>query len=280
MANNDYTLTILGCGTMGSAVLNSILTNPNKGIIPTKIYTINSRESTKESLQLKYKSQITALSTSEHELVAQAINESKVVIVGLKPYATQHVLDSFSANAFQGKLLISLVAGWTMEQFGKYSDLVARVMTNTPAKFGHGMAAISMNQKVSQESQLSDLVKSLIDNIGKLIIIPESKMDSATSLIGSGPAFVLLIIESMVDSGIKLGFSYDDSLKSVLQVMKGTVEMTELTHLHPAVLKTQVCTPGGTTINGLAKMEENGIRNAIIQGVEKAKDVAAQLGKK
>lgn len=272
--DNNYKLTILGCGTMGTAVLNSILSN-DASERPQKIYTLTNSERSRSELQSKYGSQITTdLNTQE------AIKEADVVILGLKPYVCASVLDQVKEE-IKGKLIISLVAGWTIEQLSEYSSKVARVMTNTPAKFGYGMAAISVSNEVTaNKGRELDTVNKLMAKIGKTLIIPDSKMDTATSLIGSGPAFVLLMLESMIDSGVKLGLSYEDSRKSVLQVVEGTVKMAEVTNLHPAVLKSQVCTPGGTTINGLAKMEELGLRTAIVQGVEKAKDVAGQLGKK
>ncbi|GMM37034.1 pyrroline-5-carboxylate reductase [Saccharomycopsis crataegensis] len=275
LSDNKYTVSILGCGTMGTAVLNSILSNEDTSIIPTKIITLTKSARSKEALKEKFGNKIhTDIDTKE------AILQSEVVVLGLKPFLCESVLETLK-DEIKGKLIISLAAGWTIEQLSSYSSKVARVMTNTPAKFGYGMAAIAVSDEVSanQHNEL-DTVNKLIGNVGKSIVIPESKMDSATSLIGSGPAFVLLMIESMIDSGIKMGFSYEESRKSVLQVIEGTCKMTEATGLHPAVLKTQVCTPGGTTINGLAKMEEKGVRSGIVQGIEEAKNVAASLGKK
>lgn len=272
--NNNYNLSILGCGTMGTAVLNSILSNDTSAR-PQSISTLTNSERSKSELKAKYGSQIeTYLGNKE------AIKKADVIILGLKPYMCASVLGQVKEE-IKGKLIISLVAGWTIEQLSEYSTKVARVMTNTPAKFGYGMAAISVSDEVAaNENHELDTINKLMANIGKTLIIPDSKMDTATSLIGSGPAFVLLMLESMIDSGVKLGLSYEDSRKSVLQVVEGTVKMTEETGLHPAVLKSQVCTPGGTTINGVAKMEELGLRSSIVQGVEKAKDVASQLGKK
>lgn len=272
MSVNSLTVTILGCGTMGTAVLSAILSNEDASCVPKKIITLTGSAKSKQALEEKFGSSITTSSDA-----TKAVEEADVVIVGLKPYACASVLGPLK-DQLQGKLLISLVAGWTIAQLSEYSEKVARVMTNTPAKFGFGMAAVALSSHVSEDE--GKIVDTLVARVGKIITVPESKMDLATSLIGSGPAFVLLMMEAMIDSGIKLGFTYEESRKSVLQVIEGTAKMVEATSLHPAVLKAQVCTPGGTTINGLAKMEEKGLRTAIIQGVQEAKDVATALGKK
>lgn len=271
-ATDDFTITFLGCGTMGTAVLSSILKGDR---IPKKIFTVNKSDKARNTLKEKYGDKIvTDLSAEE------AIKRSDVLVVGLKPYVTGEVLNSVK-DLLPGKFIISLVAGWTIDQFLVYTLKVAKVMTNTPAKFGEGMAGIAVSSEVEENKNHElDLVNRLVSGIGKLIVVAESKMDIVTSLVGSGPAYVLLMIESMIDSGIKKGLTYDDSRTAALQVMSGTAKMLEITGQHPAVLKTQVCTPGGCTIGGLAVMEELGLRTAIIKGVEEGANIAGNLGKK
>lgn len=177
-----------------------------------------------------------------------------------------------------GKLLISLAAGWTIDQLSQYTSTVCRVMTNTPAKYGYGCAVVSYSADVSKEQK--PLVNELISQVGKYVELPEKNMDAATALVGSGPAFVLLMLESLMESGLKLGIPLQESKECAMKVLEGTVKMVEKSGAHPSVLKHQVCTPGGTTIAGLCVMEEKGVKSGIINGVEEAARVASQLGQK
>ncbi|SCU85289.1 LAME_0D00804g1_1 [Lachancea meyersii CBS 8951] len=280
----SYTLTILGCGVMGQALLSAIYNAPaatdeTKSLYPSKIITCNhNQESTNE-----VKSLLKSFGASPNGIEVEctfddnerAVNEASVVLLATKPFLAQQVLSSVNAKA---KLLISLVAGWTIEQLGEHSDFVTRIMTNTPAKFGYGMAVLSHSSSVSAHNKA--LVKELVGRVGSCIELPEKNMDAATALVGSGPAFALLMIESLMESGVKMGIPLKESRECAIKVLEGTAKMVEKTGEHPSVLKHQVCTPGGTTIAGLCVMEEKGVRSGIIKGVEEAAAVASRLGKK
>lgn len=207
----------------------------------------------------------------------EAVERASVVILATKPFYVEPVLNKLQ-NKFNGKLMISLAAGWTIGQLQKYCELVSRVMTNTPAKYGYGCAVVSHASTVDNERK--QLVAQLINHVGKYIELPEKNMDAATALVGSGPAFVLLMIESLMESGIQMGIPLKESKECALKVLEGTVKMVEKSGEHPSALKHQVCTPGGTTIAGLCVMEDRGVKSGIIRGVEEAAKVAAQLGKK
>ncbi|AMD22475.1 HHL295Wp [Eremothecium sinecaudum] len=282
-----YTLTIIGCGVMGQAVLSAIYNAPlansdTKHFYPQKIITCNSSKASADEVTKLISSFPKSPNGIEVECTynfnSVAVKGSNVIILGTKPYLVQDVLSDLK-GVIEGKLIISLAAGWRIEQLAAFSPKISRVMTNTPAKFGFGTAVIAHSTAVPEAEKL--LVSQLISHIGTCIELPEKNMDAATALVGSGPAFVLLMLESLMESGIRLGIPLKQSRECAIKVLEGTAKMAEITGLHPAMLKHQVCTPGGTTIAGLCVMEDEGVRSGIVKGVQEAAKVAASLsGKK
>ncbi|GME72433.1 unnamed protein product [Ambrosiozyma monospora] len=169
------------------------------------------------------------------------------------------------------------MAGWTIDDIKPYSKYVARIMTNTPARFGCGTAIVSLSKEAEP---YEEVVMNLIGTVGKAMRLPEKNMDAATSLVGSGPAFCLLMMEAMIDGGVRMGIPYAVAKECAAKVMEGTAKMVMETGDHPASLKSAVCTPGGTTIGGLMVMEDKGVRSGIARAIEEAANIASELGKK
>lgn len=271
-----YTLTVLGAGTIGQAFLSAYLSSPEASTAPSKIIACVNSEASASKLKAAYKSAKIAFEVRYGaEANAQAVAEATVLVVGTKPYVTERALNS--CGSLEGKLLISLVAGWTIAQFQAYSSKVSRVMTNTPAKFQYGTAVVANSDSVTAEER--QLILDLIGPIGKVVELPEKNMDAATGLVGSGPAFVLLMIEAMTEAGIALGIPFKEAKECAIKVFEGTAKMAEITGTHPAELKHQVCTPAGTTIAGIVAMEDAGVKSGIIKGVTAAAKRAGELGK-
>lgn len=277
-----YTLAVLGTGTIGQAFISAYLSAPKEGTQPSKIIACVNSEGSAEKLSKIYATSPIPFETSYGDIDnAKAVAEASVVVIGTKPYVTEKALEGIIANdakALEGKLLISLVAGWTIEQFSKYSNKVSRVMTNTPAKYQYGTAVVSNAHTISSEER--QLILDLISPIGQVVELPEKNMDAATGLVGSGPAFALLMIEALIESGLSLGIPYNESKACALKVLEGTCKMVELSGSQPSDLKYKVCTPGGTTIAGLVAMEDAGVKSAIIKGVRAAAERSSELGKK
>ncbi|CCE64805.1 hypothetical protein TPHA_0I03040 [Tetrapisispora phaffii CBS 4417] len=282
-----YTLTFLGCGVMGQAVLSAIYNAPKvtdaaiAKLYPSKIIACNHNDETAmgvtkliESLPPSPNGIIVESTFGEND---RAVKEADIVFLGTKPFIVEETMRKVKEHMGE-KLLISICAGWTIEQLTAYSRNVSRVMTNTPAKYGYGCAIVAHSPTVNENQRA--IVSQLISQVGKYIELPEKNMDAATALVGSGPAFVLLMLESLMESGIQMGIPLKESKECALKVMEGTVKMVEMSGEHPGVLKHQVCTPGGTTIAGLCVMEDKGVKSGIIRGVEEAANVAAKLGKK
>lgn len=271
---------------MGQAVLSAIYNAPKAspetaGLYPAKIIACNHSAASSAAVQQL----VAALPASANGIVVEtttgdnvaAAARSDVFVLGTKPHLAAQVLQDVAAE-ISGKLLISLAAGITIDQLTGFTNKVSRVMTNTPAKYGYGTAVVSHSAEVSSADRT--LVAEVLGHVGKYVELPEKNMDAATALVGSGPAFVLLMLESMMEAGLKMGIPLKESRECAIKVLEGTAKMVELSQQSPGVLKHQVCTPGGTTIAGLCVMEDRGVKAGIIRGIEEAAAVAERLGKK
>lgn len=271
----NYTLVILGTGVMGTAVLSAIL-KARPVPYPGKIICCTGSAASAERLQGTYGDAIT---TSSGAANADAVKEADVIILGCKPFLCDAVLNSVATGLNGKQLVISLLAGWTIGQLqtATGSPYIARVMTNTPAKYGCGTAVVSFSEEGEKYKQV---VMSLMDPVGMAIALPEKNMDAATSLVGSGPAFVLLMMQAMAEGGVRMGIPYQVAKECAAKVMEGTAKMVLESGEHPEALKSMVCTPGGTTIGGLLTLEDKGVRGAISRAIEEAAEIASKLGKK
>jgi pyrroline-5-carboxylate reductase len=263
-----FNLGIIGCGKMGYALLKGI--TQESGAYNT-IYICDTDD---ERMGL-FTREFGALATSHQQLIANA----DVIILAVKPAQVKSVLASTSDVWSNEKLLISIAAGIKIaaieKELGKPVRVV-RVMPNTPCLVGEGVIAIAGGHHAS----LADLqlVQAMLERVGISIILEESYMDAVTAVSGSGPAYAFLIVEAMMDAAINLGLSSDISRRLVLQTVKGSITMLEKTGDHPAVLKAQVTSPGGTTIAGLRELEAGGIREAFFAAMEKAWQRSMKLG--
>lgn len=176
-------------------------------------------------------------------------------------------------------LLISVAAGVTIssiENFIFNHARVIRAMPNTPALVGKGAAAFAPGTNATADDII--FANNLLGSVGKVVEVPEKLMDSVTGLSGSGPAFVYILIEALADGGVATGLTREKALELATQTVLGAATMVQDTGLHPALLKDMVTSPGGTTIAGIAALEEHGFRNAAIQAVTAATNRSIELG--
>jgi len=180
----------------------------------------------------------------------------------------------------EGKLAISIAAGVTLADLEKHTPAsvrVIRTMPNTPALVGKGAAAYCLGTRCAPGD--AETVSSLLNAVGLSIEVPEKLMDAVTGLSGSGPAYIYLIIEALADGGVRAGLPRADAVLLAAQTVSGAAEMVIRTGQHPAVLKDMVTSPGGTTIAGLAAMEEMNVRAAMIAAVTAATARAGELAR-
>ncbi len=158
--------------------------------------------------------------------------------------------------------------GWTSEQLRTYiSDdcPLLRIMPNTPAMIGEGMIVLAKEHNLSGETLAAAM--SLFEQLGRVRILPEAKMDAATGLSGSGPAYAYVIIEALADGGVRQGLSRADAYVLAAQTLLGAAKMVLETGAHPGALKDAVCSPAGSTIEGISALEKHGVRSALIEAV-------------
>lgn len=211
--------------------------------------------------------------------ISEVIEASDVLLLCTKPQDVFHALSGLGPDP-GGKLMISIAAGVTISDLEKStpeSFRVVRTMPNTPALVGKGAAAYSLGGRCADGDE--ETVRSLLGAVGLAVSLPEKLMDAVTGLSGSGPAYVYLIIEALADGGVRAGLPRAEALRLAAQTVSGAAEMVLQTGSHPALLKDMVTSPGGTTIAGLAVLEEKNVRSALIGAVAAATARSAELGK-
>jgi pyrroline-5-carboxylate reductase len=266
----NKTLGVIGCGTMGEAIVRGILRSGN--LAPTQIFASDARPEVARDLAKKH-----GIRTDTDNLaVATAC---QVALIAVKPYQMAAVLDNDAMRvALKGKLVISIAAGVRLEKLCGFlpKSTVIRAMPNTPALIAEGMTGLARGKGTSDE-QLA-LALALFASVGKSQEVDEAHMDIVTALAGSGPAFVFVMIDALADGAVKLGLRRDAAVAMAAQMVQGAARMVVQTGTHPAVLKDQVTTPGGCTVAGLGVMEEGRIRSVLASTVEETARVAGKLG--
>lgn len=212
----------------------------------------------------------------------QVFQEAEVIFLGVKPYQICPLLEEYQGILDQRSnlLLVSMAAGLELE---KMTDVIQngqlgliRIMPNTPVAIGQGVISLARSQAVTDQ-QIAQ-VKQLLAGAGALYEIEEKLMDPATAVAGCGPAFVYQMIEAMADAGVGLGLTREQALQMAAQTFKGAASMVLETGEHPAHLRDAVCSPGGSTIAGVNRLEQVGLRGDIIAGVEAAYKRTQEMG--
>mgnify|MGYP002587885769 CR=1 FL=1 len=254
-------LGFIGTGNMASAIMGGIIKNQ---IIPANdIIGADVMEAGRERVKEQFKIQVTA---DNHEV----INSSDIIILSVKPQFYAEVIAEIKDDVRENQIIITIAPGktlaWLKEQFGKNVKIV-RTMPNTPAMIGEGMTGVSVKQGELSGEEM-DEIKKLFDACGKTEFIEERLMDAVVCASGSSPAFVYQFIEALADSAVRYGMPRKQAYVFAAQAVKGAAAMVLETGEHPAVLKDQVCSPAGTTIEGVAALEEYGLRNAVLKASE------------
>ncbi len=209
-----------------------------------------------------------------------SLADCDVMLLCTKPHDIRSAMREIS-KACEGKsvLVISIAAGITvpaLEAAAAEQFRIIRAMPNTPALIGRGAAGYCLGTRNTTED--AETARLLLGTVGIAVEVPERLMDAVTGLSGSGPAYVYLIIDALADGGVNAGLPRADALRLAAQTVLGAATMVLETGEHPAVLKDMVTSPGGTTISGLAVLERQGLRSALIEAVGAATRRAAELG--
>jgi pyrroline-5-carboxylate reductase len=200
------------------------------------------------------------------------------IILAVKPQDSRSLLSGLAPYIREQTVLISIMAGITTSNIlgviGKPAKII-RIMPNVCVKVGEGAMGITANNSVTREEM--EETEAIFAPLGRLVEVGEDLMDAVTALGASGPAFLLLFVEAMIDSGVKMGIPRDKAKILSLQVVKGTVKMLEEEEMHPTLMKEMITSPGGTTIAGLASLEEDGVKGKVIKAIEKAAKRSREL---
>jgi len=271
MLGSDQKLGIIGCGTIGEAILGGLL---RAGSVRVEQVVVTSRdEAQAELLRERH-----GVRVSRDNV--KVCTEVQVVLVSLKPQRMREVLDDDLLRlALKGKLLISIAAGIRIEKLRAWlpETAIIRGMPNTPCLVGEGLTVLARGPSVTDEQVA--LARTMFEGVGRCLELEEKHMDAVTSLNGSGPAFAYVILEALVDGGVMMGLPRAVALEMAAQVFLGSARMVLETGFHPAALKDQVTTPAGSTIAGLLTMEDGRIRSVLARTIQEATRVAAELGK-
>ena len=261
----------IGLGNMGASLAKAVA----KEVANTDLLLVNRSPQKVEEFISQYGGTASNLE--------QVFQEAEVIFLGVKPYQLSPLLEEYQVILGQRSnlLLVSMAAGLELEQMASVvkNERVGliRIMPNTPVAIGQGVISLARSQVVTDQ-QLAQ-VNRLLAGAGVLYEIEEKLMDPATAVAGCGPAFVYQMIEAMADAGVALGLPRSQSLQMAAQTFKGAASMVLETGQHPGNLKDAVCSPGGSTIAGVNRLEQVGLRGDIIAGVEAAYKRTQEMGK-
>jgi len=267
---SNLTIAFIGSGNMGEAMISGLLTK--KMIEPQQIIAADPRIEHLESLHTRYGMRYT---TSNLEAATQA----DILVLAVKPQVLDDVLHEVRSGARSCSLVVSIVAGSPIKKIadGLANASVVRVMPNTPARIGQGISVWTATAEVPepQREQSRRLLQAFGDEI---FVKDEDYLDMATALSGTGPAYVFLFMEAMVDAGVHLGFSRHIAEKLVIQTMRGSVEYAAQSGLHMAMLRNEVTSPGGTSAEAVYQLEKGGLRTVISRAIWAAYQRSVGLG--
>lgn len=249
----------IGCGNMASAVINGAL---KKGIVTREeiIASVKTEASAK-----KVQDTLGISCTTDNLTVAA---QADYLFLAVKPQFCEEVARQICESRKDGQVLVSIAAGktlaWLKENFGKDKKII-RTMPNTPALVGEGITGVSPDDLATEE-EISQVL-TLLGSFGKAAVVTEPILDIVGAVSGSSPAFVFMFIEALADGAVAEGMPRKQAYEFAAQSVLGSAKMVLETGLHPGALKDMVCSPGGTTIEGVNVLEKEGMRSAVMDAV-------------
>lgn len=249
----------IGAGNMGYAMLKGAISSISPENVGVTDRSFDKAESIAQETGVRH-----------FESNADCVKNCKYVVFSIKPQVYENVVDEIRKFVDDSKIIISLAPNVSIEMlngmFGK-NVRVVRLMPNTPALVGEGMTGYCYDDVLFNEEEKTFLAD-LFNSFGKAVKVSEKIMSAVVCASGSSPAYVFMFIEALADSVVKYGMSRDDAYTFVAQTVLGSAKMVLESGEHPGVLKDRVCSPGGTTIRAVEKLEECGLRNALFKATE------------
>jgi len=260
---------LIGCGNMGSALWNGLAKSDDSD---KKLFLFD--------IDSKKMENLAKLTNSKAcKSLEKLFSQSELIIIALKPSIIPIAFKNIDNKTITNKLIISIAAGVSIKQIQKLfpNNRIIRVMPNTPALVSQGVSGYTPDDNCTAQDITT--FKKAFSATGSLFQFPEKQMDAVTGLSGSGPAFVFMAINAMAEGGVRQGIAKPDALKMAAKTFLGAATMVLENDMHPELLKDMVTSPGGTTAEGLAVLENYKLRAALIEAVSAAADKSRELSK-
>ena len=253
-----------------------------KLVSPEQIVGSHPRQTRREEMHVKYGVE---MFENNRDAVTEtkpvSPDDSSIVVLAVKPQRLHGVLEQLRGSLVKEQLVVSIVAGAKMETISEelLHASVVRTMPNTPAQIGEGVTAWTASVEVNESQQAQ--VCAMLEAIGKTVRVEnERQIDMATALSATGPTYIFLVMEALIDAGVHMGFSRHVAQELVHQTMLGSVLFARESHKHPAELRNMVTSPGGTSAEAIYQMEKGGLRTVLSKAVWSAYQRAESLGRR
>ena len=267
---SDLNVAFIGAGAMASAMIGGLLARHD--VEPDGVIASDRHRERLDAVGGQF-----GVRTTLDNLAAA--RQAHVVVLSVKPQVLPAVLAELRGAVEPGALVVSIVAGATIASIatGLGHRGIVRTMPNTPAQVGEGMTVWTATPEVSEEQR--EQARAIVAALGRQLFVEEEKfLDMATAISGSGPAYVFLMMEALIDAAVHLGFSRDAARELVVQTIRGSAIYAENQPVHPAELRNRVTSPGGTSADALYQLEKGGFRTVMSDAVLAAYERSVALG--
>ena len=273
-------LAFIGCGVMAEAIIAGMLRR--KLVVPEQIAGSHPRQARREEMHVKYG--IKMFEQNREALTAtypEGPDDSSLLVLAVKPQRLRRVLEELKGSLVKEQLVVSIVAGAKIETIAEelLHASIVRTMPNTPAQIGEGVTAWTASPEVNEKQERQ--VCAMLEALGKVVRVEnEHQIDMATALSATGPTYIFMVMEALIDAGVHMGFSRHVAQELVHQMMLGAVLFARESHKHPAELRNMVTSPGGTSAEAIYQMEKGSLRTVLSKAVWAAYQRAESLGVK
>jgi pyrroline-5-carboxylate reductase len=273
-------LAFIGCGVMAEAIIAGLLRKKLVG--PEQIAGSHPRQTRREEMHVKYGIEMFENNRDAvTEVSPESADASSIVVLAVKPQRLYGVLQQLKGSLVKEQLVVSVVAGAKIETIAEelLHASIVRTMPNTPSQIGEGVTAWTASAEVSEEQERQ--VCAMLEALGIAVRVEnERQIDMATALSATGPTYIFLVMEALIDAGVHMGFSRHVAQELVHQTMLGSVLFARESHKHPAELRNMVTSPGGTSAEAIYQMEKGGLRTVLSKAVWAAYQKAELLGRR
>ena len=259
----------IGCGNMGSAMIGGIL---KKGVFAKEEIIVSNLT---EEGSRRSREKLGVVTTMDN---CEVVKNARIVILAVKPQFYEEVIREVKAFLTPEHIVIGIAPGKTLgwlEEKCEQPLKVVRLMPNTPAQVGEGMTGVCINERVTEEDLQE--VLTITNSFGRTEVVPERLMDAVGAVSGCSPAYVFMFIEAMADAAVAQGMPRKQAYQFAAQAVLGSAKMVLEIGMHPGELKDMVCSPAGTTIEGVRTLEKQGFRSAVFEALQACSDKGKRM---